>query len=86
MFSKYYYKKGSIILAMKQIYSIFRVTSTKVIPTLDTKQNEDTGNESSMFVVLFAIASVLLFLVVVAAVTGMYIHRRKRHAYQGNIS
>ena len=85
MFSKYYYKKGNIILAMKQIYSIFRVTSTKVTPTLDTKQNEDTGNESSMVGVFVAIISVILFLAV-AAVTGMYIHRRKRHAFQGNIS
>lgn len=85
MFSKYYYKKGNIILAMKQIYSIFRVTSTKATPTLDTKQNEDTGNESSMVGVFVAIISVILFLAV-AAVTGMYIHLRKRHAFQGNIS
>ena len=84
MFSKYYCKKGNIILAMKQIYSIFRVTSTKVTPTIDTKQNEDTGNESSTVGVLVAMVFVILFLVV--AGTGMYIHRRKRHAFQGNIS
>ena len=71
---------------MMQIYSIFRVTSTEVTPALGTNQNEDTGNESSMFVVLFAITSVLLFLVVVAAVTGKYIRRRKRNALKGNIS
>lgn len=83
MFSKYDYKKGNIILAMKQIYSIFRVTSTKVTPTLDTKHNEDTENESRMVDVFVPIISVIL---VVAAVIVMCIHRRKRHSFQGNNS
>lgn len=76
MISKYHYKKGNIILAMKQIYSIFRVTSTT--------KNEDTGNESSMVGVLVAMVFVILFLVV--AGTGMCIYCRKRRAFQGNIS
>lgn len=70
---------------MIQIYSIFRVTSTKVTPTLDTKQNEDTEKETSMVGVLVAIVSVFIFLLV-AAVAGMYIYRRKRNALKGNFS
>lgn len=67
------------------IYLIFRVTSSKVTPALDTKQNENTENASSNAAGVGVIVAFVLVLMVIATATGWLLYRRKKNALKGNI-
>ena len=74
-----------LIINKEILFSMFRVNSSITTPALDTKQNGDKRNESSMATKVGLSVPFALILMVVATVTAWFIYSRKKSTLKGSI-